>query len=128
MSNCNFPQLYRTLSILADLSNFVIWMVLILPLISSFPSLFSRSLGTVPSVSLITGITATFMFHRFFSSLPRSKCLSIIFYFILFLLYGLLELQDQLVHFLLIQGLVFRQSLSDLFVSQSPREFYASHF
>ena len=34
-------------------------------------------LGTVPSIPTIIGFTKTFMFHRFFSSLTRSKYLLI---------------------------------------------------
>ena len=62
-------------------------MVLILPLISNYPILFSKPLGTIPSVPTTIGITITFLFHSLFSSLTRSKYL-FNFLFILFLLYG----------------------------------------
>ena len=63
------------LSILADLCRAVVWMVLILPLIYSTLSLFSRILGIVPKAPTMTGITVTFMFPNFFSSLAISRFL-----------------------------------------------------
>ena len=50
----------------------------ILPLISNSSSLFSRPLRTVASTPTTIGITITFIFHSLFSSLARSKYLSII--------------------------------------------------
>ena len=63
-------QVSRTLlSILADLNNAVVWIVSIRPLISKSSSPCSNSLVTVPIPLITTGITVTFMFHSFFSSL-----------------------------------------------------------
>ena len=70
------PQNVRTfLSIPADLSKIVVWMVAILPLISNSSNLLSKPLVTVPSKQTTSGITATLMLHRLiiFSSLIRSK-------------------------------------------------------
>ena len=65
-----------SLNILANFNNDVVWMVSIFPWISSLLSLFSRSLETVPRARITIGITITFMFHSFFSSLARSRFLS----------------------------------------------------
>ena len=71
------PQVSWTLlSILADLSSAVVWMVSACPLISKFSSPFTNLLGIVPSARITIGITVTFMFHVF-SSLTRSWYLSI---------------------------------------------------
>ena len=65
-------QVSRTLlSILADLNNAVVWMVSTRALISSSSSPFTDSLVAVPSALITVGITVTFMFHSFFSSLAR---------------------------------------------------------
>ena len=67
LSNGNFPQISRTLlSILADLNNAVIWMVLLLPLISISPSVSFKSFLIAPSAATTTGITVTFIFLNFF--------------------------------------------------------------
>ena len=55
-------------------------MVSTYPLISKFSSPFINPLGIVP---ITIGITVTFMFHSFFSSLARSIYLSL---FLLFLI------------------------------------------
>ena len=81
-------------SILADYNCTVVWVVLILPRISSSPSLFSRTIGTVPVVSPTIGTTVTFIFHSFFSSLTRSKYLS--FHFFPFSLYGSMPWENSL--------------------------------
>ena len=66
-SDSKFPQISRTLlSILADLSNAVIWMVSDRPPISNFSSPLTKPLGIVPSAPFTIGITVTFMFHSFF--------------------------------------------------------------
>ena len=70
------PLISRTLlSILADLNNTVIWMVSILHLISNSSSLSSKPFGTIPSASITIGITVTLSFY---DSLVRSKNLFII--------------------------------------------------
>ena len=77
-------SLYRTfLSILADLDNAIVYMVLSLPLISLSISHFFKSFGIVPSVPSIFGITVIFMFHRFFNSLAR-QCICLSFWFFFF--------------------------------------------
>ena len=73
LSGSKSPHVSRTLlSIQVDHNNAMIWMILILPLIYSFPPcLFFIFLGTIPKTSPIICITVTFMFHSFFSSLTR---------------------------------------------------------
>ena len=72
------PQVSRTLlSILDNLSNAVVWMVSICPLISNFSSPFTNPLGIVPSAPTTVNITVTFTFLSFFSFLTRSKYLSL---------------------------------------------------
>ena len=73
LSDSKSTQISRTLfSILADLNNATVWMVSILPLITNSSSLFSKSLGTVPSVPAINVSIVTLNFHSFLSSLARS--------------------------------------------------------
>ena len=72
------PQVSRTLlSILGDLNNAVVWMVSTRPLISISSSSYTNILVTVASVPITIGITVTFMFYSFFSSLARSTYLSL---------------------------------------------------
>ena len=78
LSDSKSPQVSRMLlSILADLNNAVVCMVLILSPISSSSSPLFKLLDTVPSTMTIIFITVTFMFYSFFSSLVRSFCLTI---------------------------------------------------
>ena len=86
LSDTKFPQVSQTfLSILAGFNSAVVWLPthptpLHPTLISSFLSLFSRPLRTIPKTPTSIGISVTFMFHIFFfySSLARSKYLYII--------------------------------------------------
>ena len=66
------------MSILANLSNAVVWIVLILLLISIYSNLLSKSLEIVPSAPTTIGITITLMFYNFLSSLAKSKSFSIV--------------------------------------------------
>ena len=65
------------LSILADLSKAIAWMVSIPPLISRSSNPFSRLLWTVPSTPTTICITITFILHSFLSCLARFKDYSI---------------------------------------------------
>ena len=61
------PPVSRTLlSIQANLTNAIVWMVSILLPISNCSGLHSNPFGTVTSTSIITGITVTCMFHTYF--------------------------------------------------------------
>ena len=130
LSSNKSPQVNRILlSILADLNNALIWMISICHLISS--SLFSKPFWTVSSVSIITGITVTPMFHSYFSSLAESKYLSLFLLSLIFNLWytrtakstKLQSLSLSLFFFFcsLSQDLVFEPELDDLFISQNPR-------
>ncbi len=69
LSDSKSPQVSRTLlSILADLNNAVVWMVLIRPQISNSSSTRSKPLETVPSTPITVGITVAFMFNNFLCS------------------------------------------------------------
>ena len=82
-------QLSRTLlSILAGLNNAVVWIVSTFLLIYKSLSPFTNPSGIVPSAPITTGITITFMFHSFFSSLAKSRNLSL---FILSFIFTLLS-------------------------------------
>ena len=73
-----FPQVSRTLlSILAVLSNVVVWMVSTRPPTSESSSPFSNALVTVPNAPITIVIIVTCMFHSFFlHSLARLRHLS----------------------------------------------------
>ena len=71
-------QVSRTLlSIAVDLCNTVVWIVSTCPLISESSSPFTNPLGIVPRAPITIGITVTFIFHNFFSSLARFRYLSL---------------------------------------------------
>ena len=73
LSDSNSPQVSRTfLSILADLSNAVTWMVSTCPLISKIFSLFAKLVGIFPNAPITIGINLNFMFN-IFSSLKGLK-------------------------------------------------------
>ena len=77
LSDSKSPQVSRTrLSILAVLSNAVVWIVSTRPLTSKFSRPFNNPLVTVPNAPITIGIIVTFMFNSFFNSLARSKYLS----------------------------------------------------
>ena len=72
------PQVSRTLhSILAILNNAVFWMLSTRPPTSKSSSPFSNPLVTIPNALITIGIIVTCMFHSFFNSLARSRCLSL---------------------------------------------------
>ena len=76
LSDSKYPQVIRTLlSILTDLNNAVVWIFSFHPLISKSSSPCNNPLVTLPRAPITIGITVTFMFHRFSSSLARSKYL-----------------------------------------------------
>ena len=74
LSDSKFSQVSRTLlSILVDLNNAVVWMISSCPLISQSSSPCSNPLGIVPNALITIGLTVTYMFLFFFSSLARSR-------------------------------------------------------
>ena len=153
LSDSESPQVSRTpLSILADLnqehqlqlaypslscstvffnSNAIIWMVSTRPLISKSSSPYINPLVTVPKAPITIGITVTFMFHSFFSSLARSRYLSPFSLSFSFIQYSTETPKftiRQILFFWLSQGLVVWPRLDDPFVYQNPKEFCASRF
>ena len=66
LSDRKSNQVSRTLlSILADLSNAILWLVSACIPVSSSSSLLYKPSRTVPSAPIIIGITVTFIFHNF---------------------------------------------------------------
>ena len=64
LSDSKFLQVSMTLlGILADLNDVLVWMVSAYPLIFNSSSPLTKLLGTVPTVPITIGTTATFMFH-----------------------------------------------------------------
>ena len=77
LSDSKSPRVSTTvLSILAVLSNAVIWIVSARPPTSKSSRPFNNPLVTMPRAPIIIGTIITFMFHSFFNSLARSRYLS----------------------------------------------------
>ena len=131
LSDSKFPPVSRTLlSILADLNNAIVWMVSFCPNIFKSPSPFTNPLEIVLRASIIIGIIITFVLQQFFSSLARSRYLSLFLFSVNFIV----VCQDGKIHNLagslflcLSLGLVVWLRLGDLFLYQNPREHFASH-
>ena len=133
LSDSKFPQATRTLlSILPYLNNALAWMVSTRSLISKSPSLCTNPLVIVPSAPITIGINVTFLFHRFFSSLARSRYSSLFSLSFSFILWsaGTAKSTIQLVRFFcrLSLGLVVWPRLGDPSVSQNSREVCVSHY
>ena len=76
------PQVSRTLlSILAVLSNVVVWVVSTHPPTSKSTSPFNNPLVTVPKAPITNGIIVTFMFHTFFQFPSKVEVLILLFKF-----------------------------------------------
>ena len=77
LSDSKSPQVsWSHLSILAVLSNAVVWIVSTRPPISKSSRPFNNPLVTVSNAPITIGTIVTFMFHSFFNSLARSRYLS----------------------------------------------------
>ena len=77
LSDSKSPQVSRTrLSILAVLSNAVVWIVSTRPPTSKSSRPFNNPLVSEPNAPITIGTIVTFMFHSFFNSLVRSRYLS----------------------------------------------------
>ena len=126
------PRVSKTLSILVDLNNVVVWMVST-RLFSKSSSSCTNPLVTVPRAPITVGIPVTFMLHSFFNSLARSRYLSLFPLSFSFIPWSAGTAKSTIwqvlsFFFCLSLGLVVWPRLDDLFVSQNPREFCASHF
>ena len=76
LSDSKSPQVSRTrLSILAVLSNSVVWIVSTRPPTSKSSMPFNNPLAIVPNAPITIGTIVTFIFHSFFNSLVRSRYL-----------------------------------------------------
>ena len=74
LSDSKSPQVSRThLSILAILSNAVVWIVSTRPPISKSSRTFNNPLVTVPNAPITIGTIVTFMFHNFFLFLLQGR-------------------------------------------------------
>ena len=131
LSDSKSSEVFRTLlSILTDLNNAVVWVVSSCPLISKSSSPCFNSLVTVPSTPITIGITVTFMFHTFFSSQARFWYLSLFSLSFCFTLCSAETAKSTIRQFFfccISLGLVIWSRLGDPFVSQNPRELFASH-
>ena len=134
LSDTKFSQVSKTLhSILADRNNALYWIVSPRPLISKSSSPCTNPLVTVSRALIITGITVTFVFHSFFSSLARSMYLSLFSLSFSFNLWSAGTVKSTIwqLHVLfcwLTLGQVVWPRLNDPFQFQNPKEFYTSHF
>ena len=76
-SDSKSPQVSRTrLSILAVLSNAVVWIVSTRPPTSKSSRPFNNHLVTVPNAPITIGTIVTYSFHSFLNFLARSRYLS----------------------------------------------------
>ena len=127
-SDNKFPQVSWTL-FLDDCNIPVVWMVLIFPPISNSSRFLSRPLKTVPSALITIGITVTLKLSQSSSNIQVFVSLFPCFGF------HLVFHWDNKIHCMecplffckLSLDLLFWPGLGDLFGSQNPREFYATH-
>ena len=125
LSDGKSPQdSWNLLSILAVLSNVVVWMVSTSPTISKSSSPFSNPLVTALNVPITSGIIVTGMSHSCFNSRARSSYLSFFSHFFRFILWSVGTANSTILQFLfslcwLILGLVFWPRLGDPCVCQS---------
>ena len=85
LNDSKSPQVSKTiLSILADLNNAVVCMVLASSPISSSSSPLTKPLETDPSALILAGISVTFIFRSFLSFSARSKVLSLLSFSLIF--------------------------------------------
>ena len=91
-----WQQVSRTLlSILADLSNAIVWIVSSRPLFSKSSRSCTNPFMTVPRVTITIGIIVTFMFHSFFQWPSKVEVFILLFTFFHF--YSVVS-QDSKVH------------------------------
>ena len=126
LSDCKSPQITKTL--LANLNKAVIWMILILPLISTSCSFFQ----TFSDHSKHTNCNCSHH-HSYFSGnvqvFPHYFCFLIFFFFYLVVSQDRQNPQVDYFFFssLSTRALAFWPGLGDLFALPNPRKFYQSH-
>ena len=112
LSDSKSPQVPRTrLSILAVLSNAVVWIVSIYPLTSKSSRPFNNPLVTVPNAPITIGTIVTFMFHSFFSSLARSMYLSFFSFSFRFILWSVGTAKSTILQILFLLLIIMRSGL-----------------
>ena len=133
LSDSKSNQVSRTrLSIMAVLSNAVVWIVSTRPLTSKSSRPFNNPLATVPNAPIAIGTIVTFMFHSFFYSLTRSRYL---FFFLLsfrFILWSAGKAKSTNLQILFLLLTIMRSGLLTgirwSVCMLSPIGVYASHF
>ena len=113
LSDSKSPQVSRTrLSILAVLSNAVVWIVSTRPPISKSSRPFNNPLVTVPKAPITIGTIVTFMFHSFFFiSLARSRYLSFFSRFFRFILWSTGTAKSTILQILVFLLIIMRSGL-----------------
>ena len=127
LSDCKSPQVFRTL--LSFLADPVDWMVSARFLIYNSSSILIKPLDIVPSVPATSDIPVTLTFHSLFSSLARSKYLSLFSSSYIFTVVrwdGKVRYLAGSLFWWLSLGLIIKPKLGDLFVSENQRQFCAS--
>ena len=133
LGDSKLPQVFRILlRILADLNNAVIWMVSSHPLISKSSSSSTNTLVIVPRVAFKTGNTVSFMFHNFLQFPSKVVVLIFLlaffqFYFVVYWDKKFFTIMQVLLFCWLSLSQVIWPRLGDPFVSQNPREVFASN-
>ena len=133
LSDSKSPQVSRTrLSIVAVLSNAVVWIISTHPLTSKSSRPFNDPLVTVPNAPITIGTIVTFMFHSFFNSLARSRYLSFFSLSFRFILWSAGTAKSTILQILFILLIIMRSGLLagirwSVCMLKSHRS-YASHF
>ena len=111
-SDSKSPQVSRTLlRILAVISNAVVWIVSTRPPTSKFSRPFNNPLVIVPKELIPIGTIVTFMFHRFFNSLTRSRYLSFFSFSFRFSLWSVGTAKTTILQILLFLLIIMRSGL-----------------
>ena len=121
-----------SLSILAVLSNAVIWIVYTRPPTSKSSRPFNNPLVIVPKAPITIGIIVPFVLHCFFNSLARSRYLSFFSHYFSFILWSAGTVKSTILQIVIIFLLiVIRSGLLDeirwsVCMSKSPRSLCVS--
>ena len=112
LSDSKSPQVsWIRLRILAVLSNAVVWIVSTRPPTSKSSRPFNNPLVTVPNEPITIGTIVTFMFHSFFSSLARSRYLSLFSLSFSFILWSAGTAKSTILHILFLLLIIMRSGL-----------------
>ena len=112
LSESKSPQVSRTrLRILAVLSNAVIWIVSTRPQTSKSSRPFYNPLVIVPKAPVTIDTIVTFMFHSFFNSLARSRCLSFFSHSFIFILWSAGTAKSTILQILFFLLIIIRSGL-----------------